>query len=120
MVLPTRLRIPKDLGFEEAGTKTVLYGEVDMNMHMNNTYYMDVLWSHIPDVLEKEVTSISLRYHVEAPLGAEMQIHMTKLPEPMAEDKDAEETWCFKTFVGDALNLEAMVGVRKTESWRKM
>ena len=113
MVLPTRLRFPKDLAFAPAGTKKVLYGETDMNMHMNNTYYMDVLWSHIPDVISKEVTSISLRYHAEAPLGAELQIHMTKLSEPMAEDKDAEETYCFKTFWGDALNLEAMVGVRK-------
>ena len=118
MNLPTRLRFAKDLTFEPVGTKKVLYGEVDMNMHMNNTYYMDVLWNHIPDILNKEVTSICLRYHAEAPLGADLQIQMTTLPTPHSEDNAAEETYCFKTFVNGELNLEAMVGVRKTESWR--
>lgn len=118
MTLPTRLRMPKELEFTDVGTKRVLYGEVDMNMHMNNTYYMDVLWSHIPELLNKEVTSICLRYHAEAPLGAELQIQMTKLPAHLAEDYAAEETYCFKTFVNGQLNLEAMVGVREIESWR--
>lgn len=118
MTLPTRLRMPKDLQMDPVGIKKVLFGEVDMNMHMNNTYYMDVLWNYIPDILNKEITSICLRYHAEAPLGAELQLTMGRLPEPLPEDKDASETWCFKTFVGDELNLEAMVGVRGTESWR--
>lgn len=118
MTLPTRLRIPKGLDFMQVAAKTVLYGEVDMNMHMNNTYYMDVLWSHIPDVLNKEVTSVCLRYHAEAPLGADLQIQMAKLPGSLADDEAAEETYCFKTFVNGELNLEAMVGVRGTESWR--
>ena len=89
-----------------------------MNMHMNNTYYMDVLWNYIPDILQKEITSVSLRYHAEAPLGAELKIQMTKLPEPLAEDKNASETWCFKTFVGEELNLEAMIGVRTSDCCR--
>lgn len=118
MDLPTRFRIPRDLMLESVGTKTVLYGETDMNMHMNNTYYMDVLWNYIPDILNKEITSICLRYYTEAPLGADMQIQMEKLTEPLAEDKAADETWCFKTFVAGDLNLEAMVGVKATESWR--
>lgn len=113
MILPTRLRFPKDLAFEEAGTKTVLYGEVDMNMHMNNTYYLDVLWNYIPDILHKEITSVCLRYHAEAPLGAQLQMQRTKMPAPLAEDKDASETWCFKTFVDGALNLEAMISVKE-------
>lgn len=118
MTLPTRLRFPKDLTFAPIGTKKVLFGEVDMNMHMNNTYYMDVLWNYIPDVLNREITSVCLRYHAEAPLGAELELTMGRPPEPLAEDDKAEETYCFKTFVGGQLNLEAMVGVRKTESWR--
>ena len=118
MVLPTRLRMPKDLELQSIGTKKVLFGEVDMNMHMNNTYYMDVLWNYIPDILNKEITSFCLRYHAEAPLGAELKLQMGKLEVAVAEDDKAEETYCFKTFVHDTLNLEAMVGVRKTESWR--
>ena len=116
MNLPTRLRMPKDLDFEEIGKKTVLYGETDMNMHMNNTYYMDVLWSYIPNVLNLEVTSICLRYHAEAPLGAEIAMTMGKLPRPVVQDAVAEETYCFRTYVNDQLNLEAMVGVRHIEN----
>lgn len=113
MTLPTRLRFPKELEFEEVGTKTVLYGEVDMNMHMNNTYYMDVLWNYIPDIQNKELTSVCLRYHAEAPLGGELEISRGQLKQPLEEDHQAEETWCFKTMVEGALNLEAMVGVRQ-------
>ena len=118
MMLPTRLRFSKDLNFAPVGTKRVRYGEVDMNMHMNNTYYADVLWDYIPDILEKEVTSISLRYHGEAPLGSELSIMMDKLSMPMPQDERAEETYCFKSYIGEILNIEAMIGVRKTESWR--
>jgi len=118
MTLPTRFRFPKGLNFEAAGTKRVRYGEVDMNMHMNNTYYVDVLWDYIPDILNKEVTSVSLRYHAEAPLGSELEIIMGQLPEPVPQDEQAEETYCFKSFVGGNLNIEAMIGVRKTKSWR--
>lgn len=113
MELPTRLRFPKELAFEEVGVKTVLYGEVDMNMHMNNTYYMDILWNYIPDVIQKEITSISLRYHAEAPLGGTLCISRSKLPQPLKEDTQAEETYCFRTMADGQLNLEAMVGVRR-------
>jgi len=64
------------------------------------------------------VTSVSLRYHGEAPLGAELEIFKSKLTAPQEEDANAEETYCFKSFVGGKLNIEAMFGVRKTQSWR--
>ena len=118
MTLPTRFRFPKNLEFAPVGTKRVRYGEVDMNMHMNNTYYADVLWDYIPEVLDKEVTSVCLRYHAEAPLGGQMEISMAKLELPLEQDAAAEETYCFKSFVDGQLNIEAMIGVRKTESWR--
>ncbi len=115
MTMPTRFRFVKDLEFRPVGTKKVHYGEVDMNMHMNNTYYNDVLWNYIPDILEREVTTISLRYHAEAPLGGEMNIFMGKLKEPVEQDVRAEETFCFKTTVEGNLNVEAMFGTKKTK-----
>lgn len=118
MTMPTRFRFPKDLEFVPVGSKRVRYGEVDMNMHMNNTYYVDVLWDYIPEILSKEVTSISLRYHAEAPLGSELEIAMAKLAEPVPQDEDAEDMYCFKSTVGGELNIEAMIGVRQTKSWR--
>ena len=51
------------------------YSDVDINLHMNNTYYPDMLWGLIPDIQEKEVTSVNLRYQKEAPLGGEITIY---------------------------------------------
>ncbi len=118
MALPTRLRLPRDVDFEPVAAKSVLYGETDMNMHMNNTYYMDILWNYIPDILNKEVTSVCLRYLTEAPLGSEMHIYRGKLQEPLAGDTRAKETYCFRTMIDGKINVEALVGVRETVSWR--
>ncbi|MCI9638554.1 acyl-[acyl-carrier-protein] thioesterase [Emergencia sp. 1XD21-10] len=113
MGLKDRFRLPKDLKFEKVGTKQVAYSDVDINLHMNNTYYPDMLWGLIPDIQEKEVTSVNLRYQKEAPLGGEITIYMAKLPAPVPEDSRAEETYCFYTEVEAGTNVEAMIGVRK-------
>ena len=72
-----------------------------------------MLWGLIPEIQEKEVTSINLRYQKEAPLGGEISIYMAKLPAPVPEDADAEETYCFYTEVEAGTNVEAMIGVRR-------
>jgi len=113
MMLPTRLRIPKDQSMEEVGHKKVLLGEIDMNMHMNNTYYLDVLWNYIPDIIKKEITSVCLRYHEEAPLGGVLSLTRGKMSWPMEEDANAEESYCFKTYIEGRLNLEAVIGVKE-------
>ena len=84
------------------GRKKVLYSEVDTNMHLNNTYYADVLWSYIPDVVNKKVRGINLSFHHEAPLGCEMEIQRAE---------KSENEYCFKTFVDGNLNIEAVFHV---------
>jgi Acyl-ACP thioesterase len=113
--LPKRFRFPKDADFREVGTHHVFYSEVDMNRHMNNTNYSDMLWNYIPGVTEKEVTTISLRFMKEAPLDADLRIEMAKLPEPDPSDSKAEETYMFKSLVPGGTNVEAMFGMRKTK-----
>ncbi len=111
--LPTRFRLPKDLAMEKAGEKTVFYSDVDMNVHMNNTQYPNMLWNFIPDVMEKEVTSVNIRFMKEAPLGSQLEIYMAKTAEPMPEDERAEETYCFMSKINGEVNVEAEFGMRR-------
>lgn len=111
--IATRFRLPKDIEYVRAGEKVVFYSDVDMNLHMNNTHYPDMLWNFIPDVTAKEVTSINLRFMREAPLGGNVEVYMGKLPSPLAADEKAEETYCFASKVKDDVNVEAQIGMRK-------
>ncbi len=113
MSLPTRVRLPKDIEYRKVGEKEVLYSDVDMNLHMNNTNYPNMLWNYIPDVQNKKVTSINLRFKKEAALGCKVDIYMGKLPEPVKEDSLAEETYCFASKIGEDVNVEAIFGMAK-------
>lgn len=118
MNLPDRFRLPKDVELAHVGDKTVFRGETDINRHMNNTYYPDMLWNFIPGIEDKTVTSVSLRYMKEAPLGGDIRIYMGKLPEPVSEDRSADETWCFRTEVAEGTNVEALISVKNVK-WNK-
>lgn len=111
--LPTRFRLPKDIEYVKAGEKEVFYSDVDMNLHMNNTHYPDMLWNFIPDVIEKEVTSINLRFMKEAPLGEKIDIYMGKLDASLPEDVNAQDTYCFASKVSEGVNVEAQIGMKK-------
>ena len=111
MNLPTRVKLPKNIDYEKVGEKEILYSECDMNLHMNNTNYPDMLWNHIPDIRNKKVTSVNLRFMREAALGAQLELFRGKSPEPVAEDKNAEETYYFVSRIGDDVNVEAAFGV---------
>lgn len=103
MDMPAKFKMPKDIEFHMVGTKKVLYSETDQNRHLNNTYYGDILWSYIPDICDKELTSVLIQYHHEAPLNGVMDIHMGKMD---------DNHYCFKTFVEGSLNVEAVFGIR--------
>lgn len=115
MHLPDRFRLPKDLEFTHVGDKIVFRGETDINGHMNNTYYSDILWNFIPEIENKAVTSVRLRFQKEAALGGNIEIYMGKLDAPIAEDKNADETYCFYTKVEAGTNVEAMISVKNVK-----
>ena len=60
--VPVKFHIPKELEFEECGTFQVNYSDCDMNLHMNNTNYQDMVWNFVPEVEHKKLTSFSLRF----------------------------------------------------------
>ena len=115
MTLPTRFRLPRDREYIKAGEREVFYCDVDMNRHMNNTNYPDMLWNFIPEVIDKQVTSINLRFMKEAPLGAVVDVYRTEMNAPLAEDPEAEETWCFYSLVDGEINVEGEIGVKRLE-----
>ena len=77
-----------------------MYSDVDMNMHMNNTRYLDMLWNYIPEITGRKVTSMSIRYMAEAPINEDIEIYMAP--------GDAAGRWYFKTEVDGKTNIEAI------------
>lgn len=69
-----KLRLPKGLKMEGCGTHHVMLSECDMNMHMNNTQYANMLWNQIDGVIGKEITSFSIRFRTEAKCGSDIMI----------------------------------------------
>lgn len=110
--IPQKFRLPKDLEFQNAGTYTVQLSDCDMNMHMNNTRYHDMLWNRIDDIIDKEVTSINIRYRTEAPCGGEINIYKCKAPAEVYDDPRADEIYVFRTEVEGKANTEAVIGVK--------
>lgn len=67
--MPLRFRIPRTLTFETVGERRIHYGDLDYNLHMNNTKYPDMLCGFLPDPLGTRVTGMTLSYHREAAFG---------------------------------------------------
>ena len=85
---------------EKVAQYTVSFRDVDMNRHMNNTVYADLLSGYIPDVTEKRITAFDIYYAAEAPLGEKLDIYMGK----------TEKGYYFKTVRQDGkTNVEAVI-----------
>ncbi len=70
---PQRLRLPRG-EMEYAGKYTVRYADADLNGHMNNTVYADMLCGFL-DLRERRVNRLSINYFNEAPLGDELSVY---------------------------------------------
>ena len=58
---PVKFHFPSNLEFEKCGEHVVEYTDTDMNGHMNNTIYQNMIWDFVPDVEHKKLTAFSLR-----------------------------------------------------------
>ena len=62
---------------EDAGQATAVYSRVDLNGHLNNTYYGDILCDALPAEVwlgERGFRKAVLAYRVELPLGQTMAL----------------------------------------------
>ncbi len=101
--LPDRIRINGDL-LTAAGTHTVDYRDTDLNMHMNNTVYPDMLCAFL-DMRGQYVSHLSINYFHEAPIGVTLSVFKA-----VAEDG----TRLFRTLREDGeTNVEAAITLSK-------
>ncbi len=76
---PTRIRIPQDAELSLVGEHRVEYAEVDINRHLNNTYYADIFAGYIHEIDGERISSIGISYLSEAPLGENLKIYMREI-----------------------------------------
>lgn len=76
--LPERIRFPADLELQTLGQRTIVYSDLDYNMHMNNTRYPDMLCDFIPFCEVGQVRGFAFSYLHEAALGDRITVRNAK------------------------------------------
>ena len=73
--LPLQLHKCRE-GLASAGEWTVRYSQCDLNGHLNNAFYLDLICDALPlDVVRKgPVTFASINYHREVPMGETVEV----------------------------------------------
>lgn len=69
-----RLRIPRELALEDMGSRTVYYSDCDLNRHMNNTNYPDMLCDFMPGMEGLRMSEMCLSFLAEAPMGQSVNV----------------------------------------------
>ena len=96
-----RFRAPDDL--PAVGTHIVAYHETDVNRHMNNTRYADMLLDHLPAHDGRTFAEFSIHYKNEAPQGETLTILRSD-----AEPTENGDRLFFRTLRQDgSVNIEA-------------
>lgn len=72
---PGRRKTPAEVSWSLVGEHTVTYADIDMNGHMNNTRYPDMLCSYLDSMAGKRVISLLLHFQSEAPLGETLKVY---------------------------------------------
>lgn len=111
--IPTRVRLPKDIKFKKVEERKALYSKIDINGHINNTMYPDMLYEVIPGIEDYNLTSINLRFVHEARMGSELGIYISELQEPNKHDKGADKIAYVYSQIGEEKNVEATFGLRR-------
>ncbi len=95
------LSIPKEKEAEEVGEETVRYSRLDINHHLNNTEYADIVCDYLPVELicEKPVRKLILHYHQEVKLGETVKILR----------KEREEGWYVCGALPEKKAFEALI-----------
>ena len=73
-----RFRIPGELQLSLVGEYTIRYTDTDINGHMNNTNYPDMLFNAMPCPENKFVKSIAISYQNEAKVGDYLKLYLGK------------------------------------------
>lgn len=72
---PARIKIPKDMQLSLVGERFIVYSDLDINEHMNNTNYPDMFCDYLP-MIGRRVVSISINYASELHNGETIKIYL--------------------------------------------
>lgn len=111
--IPNRVRIPSDIEFKNAGKTKASYSRIDINRHINNTVYPNMLYEVIPSIEDYNLTSINIRYVNEARFNDEIDIYRSDLLDPDGYDERADKIAYVYSKIGDSKNVEALFGLKR-------
>lgn len=107
--LPGHIHMPDTALMEKAGTRTVYHSDTDLNGHMNNTVYPNMLADFIPGIEDAMITSFAIDYIREAKYGETFQVFCHK----------EGDTACLRTLKEDgSVGAEALFTVAPSASPR--
>ena len=75
---PVRFRIPSELTLSLVGEYTIRYSDTDVNGHMNNTNYPDMLLNAMPAPQNKVIKSIAISYQNESKAWDYLKLYLGK------------------------------------------
>ena len=95
------ISVPKEKEAEDAGEETITYSRLDINRHLNNTEYADIICDHLPTelVCEKPIRRLVIHYHQEVKLGETLKITR----------KERDEGWYVCGNLPEKKSFEALV-----------
>ena len=73
---PVKVRIPREVVLSLVGEYTVRYTDIDLNHHMNNSKYPDMLFNCLPKPENKIIKSFAITFANEAKLGDNLKIYV--------------------------------------------
>ncbi|MBQ7365041.1 MAG: hypothetical protein IJW46_05545, partial [Clostridia bacterium] len=77
--IPAHLRFPQELTLVEVGSRRIYNSDIDLNGHMNNTNYPNMLCDFIPGIESMTVSEFSIGYLHEAKLGETVTVYHASL-----------------------------------------
>ena len=98
--VPVRLKMPPIEEMEQAGTRRIVYSDIDYNGHMNNTRYPDMLCDFVPEMRESRMTGMVLSYRKEAAFEHTLRVFRAKTEDGyLICTVDEEGSICTEAFV---------------------
>lgn len=102
-----RFQLPDEL--TQVGQHTVTYHETDMNGHLNNTFYPEILLDHLPQYDERTLADFSIHFRAEAKRNETLTIFRS---EPM-DTPDGQRLFFRTQRTDGSANIDAQVTLRK-------
>ncbi len=118
--IPIKFRFPKDIDWELVSEEKIMYTSVDCNLHLNNTYYQNLMWNQIPNVEKKVMVASSIRFMKEAKLNSKVKVYIKNQKDVekriLDNEKEEVETYYFLTMIGEEKNAEGIIVCKNIEN----